>query len=192
MAGKLLCTAFQSLVKPVVDERMVSRLAGKMVVVLQADAGNARGVRKVIDGDAELLEGFEFNEKGILSATFIAPYHAFINRANGELNISIPAFIPGDFVTAPPGTTHFKLVSAAAEIDFENRWYARDLQCTAELPLNDVPTSDILINYMMTPNSPHPLFVVMGVTFFQQVNESMYPLKNGSFNALAIVKVSRS
>src|SRR6478672_2218664 len=51
-AGKLLRTAFQSVVNPIADERMVSRLAGKMVLVLQTDYRNARGMRKIMDGDA--------------------------------------------------------------------------------------------------------------------------------------------
>jgi hypothetical protein len=189
-AGKLLRTAFQELANPMADVRMVSRLAGKMVLVLQADARNPRGMRKVIDGDAELLEGFEFNETGILSISFIAPYYAQIDRERGELNNSIPPFIPSQHVNPPPGATHFKLVSAAAEVNFENNSCLANVQTKGEFPLNDVPTEEFEFYHLMTPNSVHPLFLVLGITFFQQMNETLYPLKNGSFNALAIVKVS--
>jgi hypothetical protein len=38
-----------------------------MVKVIQADATNSRGQRNVIDGEAEMLEGFEFNKNGRLA-----------------------------------------------------------------------------------------------------------------------------
>jgi hypothetical protein len=37
--------------------------------------------------------------------------------------------------------------------------------------------------------STHPIMVVLGIEFVQQVNSKMYDLKNGAYNALAIVKV---
>ena len=43
------------------DSRMVSRLTQRMVKVIQADQVSERGLRNVIDGEAELLFGFEFN-----------------------------------------------------------------------------------------------------------------------------------
>src|SRR3954470_5561000 len=63
-AGKVLRTAFRSLLQSTADKRMVSRLTREMIRVLQADAKNERGMRKVIDGEAALLEGFEFNDQG--------------------------------------------------------------------------------------------------------------------------------
>ena len=38
--------------------------------------------------------------------------------------------------------------------------------------------------------STHPIVVVLGIEFVQQVNGKMYDLKNGAYNALAIVKVA--
>jgi hypothetical protein len=34
------------------------------------------------------------------------------------------------------------------------------------------------------------LFLSLGIEFFQEVNGKRYPLKNGAFNALALVEVS--
>jgi hypothetical protein len=39
-------------------------------------------------------------------------------------------------------------------------------------------------------NSAFPLFLVLGIEFYQEVNGEEHPLKNGSSNALSIVKVS--
>ena len=37
--------------------------------------------------------------------------------------------------------------------------------------------------------STHPIVVVLGIEFVQEVNGKKYDLKNGSYNALAIAKV---
>jgi hypothetical protein len=50
-------------------------------------------------------------------------------------------------------------------------------------------TAVINLNNSVTANSTHPLFLVLGIEFYQDVNVK-YPLKNGAFNALSIVKVS--
>jgi hypothetical protein len=41
----------------------------------------------------------------------------------------------------------------------------------------------------VTPASTKPLFLALGLEFYQQVNGQMYALKNGSYNPLSIVKV---
>ncbi len=51
-------------------------------------------------------------------------------------------------------------------------------------------TAVINLNNSVTANSTHPLFLVLGIEFYQDVNGVKYPLKNGAFNALSIVKVS--
>jgi hypothetical protein len=50
----------------------------------------------------------------------------------------------------------------------------------------------VAINHVnpVTPDSTKPLFLALGLEFFQEVNGRMYPLKNGSFNPLALVQVS--
>jgi hypothetical protein len=189
-AGKVLRTAFQKLLLSTTDRRMVSRLTQQMHTVLKADAKNPRGNRNVIDGEAAFLEGFEFNDQGKLTATFFAPYTSDINRVSGELKVSVPAFVPKNLITAPAGATHFKLISGGAEVDFEKASYTVDLHESPELPWNNVATADLVFNNIVTANSTHPLFLAFGVVFFQQVNASMYPLNNGAYNALAIVRVS--
>jgi hypothetical protein len=41
----------------------------------------------------------------------------------------------------------------------------------------------------VTAASTKPLFLALGVEFYQEVNGQMYPLKNGAYNPLALVKV---
>lgn len=189
-AGKFLRNAVRSLLQNASDSKMISRLTREMILVIQADKVNVRGQRKVIDGEAALLNGFEFNINGKLQTTLHAPFTSVINRATGILTIDIPSFIPANMVTAPSGATHFRVNTAGVEIDFELGKSTAEVSISAELSLDHVSTAVLSHSHMVTPNSTHPLFLFVGIEFFQEVNGSMYPLKNGAFNALAIVEVS--
>lgn len=191
-AGKVLRTSIRAMLQNASDSKMVSRLTTEMVKVIQADATNQRGQRNVIDGEAELLQGFEFNISGKLGTTLYAPYSATINRTSGALEVSIPSFVPLNMVAAPSGTTHFKIVSAGAEIDFENETFVVDESASAVLAWDTTATAVLTLSNSVTANSTKPLFLVLGIEFYQEVNGTQYPLKNGAYNALALVKVSGS
>jgi hypothetical protein len=189
-AGKLLRNAIRAMLQNASDSRMVSRLTQKMVEVIQEDTTNPRGLRNVIDGEAELLESFEFNISGKLGTTLYAPFTGTIDRVAGTLTANIPAFVPINMIAAPGGTTHFKVVSAGAEVDFENETFVMSANASGVLPWDATATAVINLANAVTPNSTSPLFLVLGIEFYQEVNGQMYPLKNGAFNPLAIVKVS--
>ena len=124
-AGKTLRTAIRGLLQNASDNRMVGRLASKMVKVIQADATNPRGLRNVIDGEAELLEGFDFNKNGKLTRTIYAPYTAVIDRVR-DIDSKRAGICPGKYDRSAGGTTHFKIISGGAEIDFENETFVVD------------------------------------------------------------------
>ena len=189
-AGKVLRTAFRSLSLNAADSRMASRLTQLMMKVIKADAVSNRGLRNVLDGETELLAGFEFNISGKLGNTLYAPFSSSIDRAAGTIDLEIPVFSPLTMLAAPEGTTHFKIVSAGAEIDFEAENYVISTSATEILPWNALDTEVISQSNAVTPASTKPLFLVVGVEFYQEVNGAMYPLKNGSYNPLAIVQVS--
>jgi len=188
-AGKLLRTALRALLINIADSRMTSRLTREMVKVIQADATNTRGQRNVIDGETELLKGFEFNLDGKLESTFFAQFTPTIDRAAGNLTVDVPAYIPGNMIGAPQGATHVKLISAGAEIDFEAGAYVVANSSTPEIVLGPQNEAPVSLANAVTPASTHPLFLALGVEFYQQVNGVFYPLKNGFYNALALVKV---
>ncbi len=99
-AGKLLRNALRTQLQNAKDNRVVSRLTKEMMLVIKADATSTRGERNVIDGEAELLEGFDFNINAKLSTSFYAPYTVTINRPTGALAVHIPAFIPINMLAA--------------------------------------------------------------------------------------------
>ncbi|TKK64140.1 hypothetical protein FC093_23215 [Ilyomonas limi] len=188
-AGKLLRTSLRSTIVKAKDNRMVSRLTAQMLKVVQADATSDRGQRNVIDGEATLLEGFDFNSGAKLSATLYAPYTLTFTRSTGTVQVSITDFIPPGILTAPTGTTHFQLFMAAAAIDFEAATYDAVSSASGELVYSHTATGAITLSAVLPPNSTHPVFLVLGVEFLQQVNGKQYSLNNGAFNACSIVKV---
>lgn len=189
-AGKTLRNAIRTVLQNTSDSKMVGRLTREMMKVIKADEDSARGQRNVLDGELEFLKGFEFNENSKLGTTLFALFTVAVNRVTGELTINIPSFIPINMVAAPSGATHFKIVSAGAEIDFEQASYVADIKTSDALAWNNGDTAEINLVNNVTPNTGKPLFIVLGIEFYQEVNGDMYALKNGAFNSLAIVEVN--
>ena len=189
-AGKLLRNSMRSLLQNASDRLLPSRMTTKMLKVVQADTTSVRGKRNVVHGDVNLLQGFDFNINALLNATFHAPFTGTIDRAGGKLIANLPPFIPMNMLIAPGGTTHFRIVTAGAEVDFANGKYVVETKQSDILPLNSVPTAVIELVNVVTAGSANPLFLALGVEFYQLVNGLMYPLKSGSFNSLSLINVS--
>lgn len=188
-AGKVLRNSIRVLLLKASDFRMVSRLTQQMVKVIQMDAINPRGLRNVIDGEAELLQGFDFNINGKLGTTLFVPYSVQLDRASGNASADLEKFVPQTSIAAPGGTTHFKLISAAISVDFEEQTFETKMSESVIHPWDTTEIPASTLDNALTAASTHPLFFVLGVEFFQEVNGEKYPLKNGAFNALQIVKV---
>lgn len=188
-AGKLLRTAFRSLILNTRDSRMSSRLTREMVKVIQADQTNARGQRNVIDGEAELLLGFEFNENAKLGRTFFPTFTPNINRATGVCSVNLANYAPDQMIAYPSGTTHFRLIMGAALVDFENDTFTSNGQVSEEIEISNVQTAVLQLSASVPIGINAPIFIAFGIEFFQQVNGAFYPLKNGAYNALSLVAI---
>jgi hypothetical protein len=186
----VLRNALRQLLQNASDSRVVSRLTREMMRVIQTDAINARGERTVTAGELEFLQGFDFNIDGKLGTTLYAPFSATIDRIAGTVEIALSPFVPAVMVAAPGGTTHFRIFAAGAEVDFDKNSSISQVSDSGIMPWDNVPTAALSLNHTLTANSTQALFAVLGIEFLQEVNGVQYPLKNGAFNAMAIVKVS--
>ena len=171
-AGKLLRTSLRALLLNAADGRMVSRLTKQMVIVIQADTTSLRGLRNVIDGEAELLKGFEFNIRGKLGTSLFAPFVGAIDRITGDITVDIASFVPANMISAPSGTSHFKIISAGAEIDFEAETFIEAHSETAILPWDATPTLAIAQTNAVTAASTKPLFLALGIEFYQEIGRA--------------------
>ena len=57
------------------------------------------------------------------------------------------------------------------------------------LPWDSAATSAVVLTHPLTPNTTKPVFLTLGVEFYQEVNGEQYALKSGAFNCLAIIKI---
>ena len=190
-AGRILRNAFRSLLMNNTDARLVSRLTGEMFSVMKEDNTSPRGQRSITAGDITKLKGFEFNINGKLSQTVSAAFTTEVNRPLGELVITVAPFMPINKVVAPTGCTHFKLIAAGAEIDFDNMQFISDAKESIVLPWSNAMTNEITLTASVTPGSTLPLLLALGIEFYQQRAGSYYALKTGAFNCLSLVEVSK-
>jgi hypothetical protein len=189
-ASKMLRTSVRALLQKAGDPYVTSRLTAAFLKVIKADATSARGKRNVIDGEAEMLTGFEFNSSSPLQSVLFAPYTTNIDRATGALTVSLEPFIPINMIAAPPGATHCVISCAGAEIDFEAQKFVNGVANSGELVLNATPTAELNLSVNISANSTKPIFLSLGIEFFQKVGGTSYSLNNGIYNALALVAVS--
>jgi hypothetical protein len=188
-AGKLLRQCLHQLVKHASDINMVARLTGVMMKVITADKISGRGFRNVTDGKVELLKGFDFNIHSRLTSTIRASFSAAIYRSSGKAKVDFSVFAPATLITSPNGATHFQFNAVGAAIDFEKQIFKIDSKSSRVISLLENLTTLQLV-CQLPANSSDPLFLVLGIEFFQEVNAILYPLQNAAANSLAIVQVS--
>lgn len=188
-AGKVLRGALRPILQGVKDPGMASRLMRTMMRVVKADQVSTRGQRNVLDGELLLLQGFEFNLGAALGTAVFVPFSSTIDRVAGTLEVAVPAFVPGSDLASPQGATHFRFIAAGAEVDFELETYTVDVSRGSDILLGQQSEAGLTLTCTVPANSTGPLFLAFGVEFFQMVNGQQYPLKNGSYNALQLVKV---
>jgi hypothetical protein len=83
------------------------------------------------------------------------------------------------------GATHFRLISAGLEVDFEASYIVK---ISIPRVASAQTEAAVTLTNAVTPASTKPLFVAFGIDF--SVSQwCIYPLKNGVYNALALVAV---
>jgi hypothetical protein len=190
-AGKLLRVALRPLLLNTADNRLVSRLTKVMTEIKGHDSTSARGERTIgtAIGQASAkaaLKGFNFNIRATLAGVLFKPYT--VTTTNGM--ITIPGLVPINDIVYPAGATHATFKSAWAAIDFEAGTHAVVFSPEVNLPIGSAPAA-VILNPGTSPTSGanNTDIFVLAVEFFQEVNGTQYSLKNGAYNALAIVEV---
>ncbi|MBS1566394.1 MAG: hypothetical protein JST39_18570 [Bacteroidetes bacterium] len=188
-AGKLFRITFMPLLRIGSDARVISRIVKSMMDALQFDTTHKRGKRVVSAGDLTMLKGFECNASAPLSATLKMTPTATIDRVQGKATVSLGAVVPEELIAAPTGATHFKIVTAAAAIDFDKGTHTEDFQSSVLLPWDINPMAALTLTNTLPAASTLPLFLLLGIQFFILDAGTVYPLNNNSSNALQVAAV---
>ena len=202
-AGKSVRTGLSQLMKQISDSQVTGRLTSIMKKINLEDQTEARGYRKIeISTQRNYLKGFEFNKNNSFNGIFNAPFtltHT-VGRESGELVVD--AFNPMNLISAPSGTTHFRLLTSLSVVsDFEyiattNSYDPMDPELNE---VNNIQYSDFLDLYepvpattvvatlpgAVVPTANVTVLQCIGIEFYQQVGPNYYLFSSG--NCLKVV-----
>lgn len=188
-AAKLMRTIFREVMVNAKDRITQARLVKVFSRIITTDPLNARGERTVNKGDLRQLQGFNFNGRAGIKDSFFVRCPVSLNRAVGQVGINIPAFVPRNMVEGIGGTTHFRIVAAAATINFDTEAYEFSMQSTPDLPWDHDLTDPATLTMALPGNSPDVIVTALGIEYYQRVNSRSYALKTGELNATTVVLV---
>ena len=121
---KLIRTAFFEQLNWAKDRRLTSRMQTLLVKLVKSDTTNGRGDRLVQNGDFRLLNNFEMNGNAELQRSIAGKDSSTAyDRVSGNVTIDVPSFIPSQTLKHTANATHYRIICAAAEFDFENGEY---------------------------------------------------------------------
>lgn len=188
-AGKLIRYALNTLVSRAGDEKLISRLVKKIRGLMQTDTVSLRGERKLTKQNVTALANFEFNDGAPFEFVFKKPVTTTVDRAKGTVSLAIASFIAKNNIEAPTGSTHFKLVAAAAFIDFANNKRSTVYTESDLFEINYQEVTPDPLGIAVATNTDLPLFVAIGIEFSQKSGGNMYQMKSADVSAAKILVV---
>ncbi len=196
--AKTVRIGLASILKQMADSRIAGRMTAIMKKIQLEDTANPRGQRAItVTASTSTLEGLDYNKNISLAGVFNAPYTLTSTVARDSATFTIPAFNPGNYITAPSGATHFRLVNAINVVsDWKYNPSTTEYEATDPTlsELNDVQYSGYLdlsavtANTVITttlPGSPTMTATVsvmnnIGIEFYQAVGSDYYLFSAGN------------
>lgn len=196
--GKAMRTGFGSLIGTLGDTYLSARLNALMKRINTLSSGK-RGMRAIdVAAHGALLEGFEFNSKAPFDTHFrISIARPTINASRNRVTWVIPSFNAHTSIKAPEGATHFKFVLGACFVstytfseplkhyvpeDTSVNGQGAHVASTA-IDLLGMVGAPITLDFNLSSFGSIPvnsrLLVAIGLKFYQEVNDSLYALKQG-------------
>ena len=188
-AGKQLRDALRSLMLDASDTYIASRVTQLMMNELKLDTNSIRGSRLPANGLATdegkaLLDGFNFNANSVLSGVLFKSFE--LDEATGVITIN--ELVPQKDIAYPKGATHISLTGAMASVDIANNQSELQVTNTQNMPI-DLTANNIVLTPAAVTSGNGISLLLLKIEFFQLLNGVLYPLRNGSYNSLAIVNV---
>lgn len=202
-AGKSIRVGLAQLMKQMSDPQLTGRLTAIMKKINLEDLTEARGYRAIlISTQRQYLTGLNFDKNISLDSVFYAPYTLTNSPARDSATLTVPAFNPLNYVNAPAGATHFRLISAISVVsDFEYNdtsgiyepidpslnelsdvAYSGYIDLSTPVALPTTITSTLPGSPVMTADVS--VLNCIGIEFYQQVGTNYYLFNSG--NALKV------
>jgi hypothetical protein len=135
-------------------------------------------------------KGYDFNGNAPIGRVIVRagqPPPSTAPRATCQ--VTIPVLTPAVAIAAPQGATHVRYIACSSEVDFENGSIKAANANSGYTTLNNAPQAAILLAVNVDVNAAKPIFIGVGLEFYQEVNGQKYLLQNGQFNPFQIVLV---
>ena len=196
--GKSLRNALSQIIGKMSDSKVAGRITSVMKKINLEDGTEARGYRKVeVSTQRQYLIGFEFDKRLSINGVFNAPYDVEHNTDRNEAEFIVAGFNPAELISAPAGSTHFRLINALAVLsDFSYNpttgSYEPDdavhnelnvVEFSDYIPLNTAYAGDTISAALPgAPTLGNNVTVVqcIGIEFYQEVNGNYYPFASGN------------
>lgn len=188
-SGKILRSAVGPLAIKTKDSKLSSRLLQTMSQIKNLDNTSVRGSRKVgigintVEGKLHLKD-FDFNNRAPMKNVLFAPYD--LDTDTGTVRFT--NLIVGEQVQFPPGATHVSLQSVYLNLDFESDVSAIAYSAVVNVPINLSPISPVLTPTAVPVGTGVQIYLLF-ISFYQEVNQVQYSLKNEEYNVLNIIEV---
>lgn len=186
--AKQLRLQLHNLLRTFEDSTMRNRLTSLIHRIQKSDAVNARGARIFLDANSSMLKGFEFNQASSLKMLLGVHLDAVYDRLDGLATLPILEFNPQNDVMLLPGATHMQFTLAAAELSSEDVPPRPVVVKSGFVPLIGVHPMEILQAPLVVAETK-VVYLVVGISMYQEVNGEFYPLMNNPYNAMTIVEV---
>jgi hypothetical protein len=205
IAGKALRMGLVVDFDEMTDSTATARLLKVCKEIISKGTG-LRGQRSFIPSAfKDSLLKFIFKQSISFDSIFLAPYSSSVNAGKNEVTITIPDFNTGNFIKAPSGATHFKiinLISVLSEYDFNatsrkyepldavnNSLSAFNATDYLAIGTNIGSVTSIVSTLPGAPvlNASSVLISCIGIEFYQSVSGMQYLLASG--NAMKIKDV---
>lgn len=205
-AAKSVRIGLSQILKQMSDPQITGRLTAIMKKINLEDQSEARGYRAVlISTQRQYLNGLNFDKNISFDSVFYAPFTLTNSVARDSATFDVAPFNPFNFINAPAGATHFRLINAISVVsDFafnstSNIYEPVDaalnevsnIAYSGYLDLNSPIATSLSITATLpgTPTMTNDVSVLnsIGIEFYQQVGTEYYLFSSG--NALKVENI---
>lgn len=202
-AAKSVRVGLAQLMKQMSDPQLTGRLTGIMKKINLEDQSEARGYRAIlVSTQSQYLQGLSFNRNISFDSVFYAPFALSNTVARDSAALTVTAFNPLNFINAPAGATHFRLINAISVISDYAYNSTSNIYEPVNAALNELsdvvysgyldlatPIATLTTITATLPGSPTMTADVsvlnsVGIEFYQKVGSDFYLFNSG--NALKI------
>lgn len=203
-AAKSLRLALSTVLQSMGGRYLTSQLT-KIFKVINLKSLGTRGQRPIeLSEYKETLKNFDMNDRKNFSSVFGTVFNATHNADRNVGTVIVPSFAPRDFIKAPTGATHFRLIlalgsvsdyvfdagvngyeAAAPELNGLNAIAYGAISELGATPVTFTLTATFVGDPLMADNVS--VVQCLGIEFFQAVGAEFYVLAQD--NAMKIVDV---